>query len=245
MIKRKNSPKNLRTKFGYDPILAMQKDDELEVPEGQFVLEDATWLVASEGVELIRPILKAGKEPGLSGALYVFSELTAKKAALLVNDVIPHIEPHKPWARWHLIEGLQWHTQSLSDVENVAFLRYCEDHELSVRLNISQAIAVMPLEKLEGARLIFEGCPARDYHLEGINLQFKPFSMSAVNTALAKENDVLNCYVFAALYREACRKHYHELPQALPESNREYLEGMIASKKRMNDSKIRRPIFKY
>ena len=98
----------------------------------------------------------------------------------------------------------------------------------------------MPLSKLEEVAPILEPSPARDFHLEGIQLQLRPFSEDAVEAALSKSNSALNCYVFAKLYREACSGRYHLVPESFPESDREYLEGMIASKKRMKEMKLRR-----
>jgi len=218
----------------------LRHDDRKGVPSGRQLYADALTIVLREGVELIRPLLKAGKEPGLSGALFVFSELTAKMAAPLVKDVIPHIRPLGPWARWELIEGLQWHSDKLSPKEIVAFLQYCGDSESNVRHKISQAIAFIPLSKLGEAATILPPSPTRDFHLEGIRLQLQPFSDDAVKAALAKSNSVLNCYVFATFYREACLERYHLIPKNYPEADREYLEGMIISKKRMNKMKLRK-----
>ena len=235
----KHKQEDIRRKFGYDPIKAAQDGGKESVPVGRSLYSDALDLVIREGVELIRPLLNSGKEPGLSCALYVFSELTSKQSAALVDDIIPHIKPPKPVGRWSLIEGLMQHIEKLSYQETATFLQYCEDEEPSVRHKISEAVAFMPLSKLEGAAPFLRPSPALNCHLEGIQLQLRPHSKETVELAMAKSSSVLNCYVFAKLYREACLGRYHSVPESFPKSEQKYLEEMIASKKRMNELRVR------
>lgn len=227
MVTRKNYDGDIRLLLGYDPINALVLGSKAIVPAGRSKFEDALKLVSNESADLLRPLLRSGLEPSCTNALYVFSEMTAKKNAELVDDVIPFLLHPDPSARWYVLDGLLGHLSKLSAIQTAAVLRTCEDKEQRVRNKAFEVIAAMPLDNISDAIDAMGSEEAVDYHREGVDLQRHPYSQIAVETALTKANTILKCYVFGALIREAKMGYSHSIPDIVTGEEAQHLREKI------------------